>query len=84
VAPEPDADLTPQPLLDLASGYVRRSIGAFPRQGDRRPWQVRQNYILDSITTLRTDLDRTLTPVRPTTGVQHPDRDADAPAVVSA
>jgi monooxygenase len=63
VEPTPDTELNPQPLLDLASGYVQRSIDAFPRQGDRRPWQVRQNYVLDSITTLRTDLDRTLRPI---------------------
>ncbi|WP_277501556.1 NAD(P)/FAD-dependent oxidoreductase [Nocardioides sp. ChNu-99] len=63
VAPRPNGDLEPQPLLDLAAGYVQRSIGAFPRQGDRRPWQVRQNYVLDSLTTLRTDLDKTLAPV---------------------
>lgn len=60
VSPRLDADLTPQPLLDLAAGYVQRSIGSFPRQGDRRPWQVRQNYIIDAVTTLRTNLDRTL------------------------
>jgi monooxygenase len=65
VVPEPDTDLAPRPLLDLASGYVQRSISSFPRQGDRRPWRVRQNYLLDSVTTLRTDFDRTLVPVRP-------------------
>lgn len=48
------------PLLDLNSGYVRRSITDFPRQGDRHPWRVRQNYLLDSATTLRTRLSRTL------------------------
>ncbi len=63
VAPVVDGDLTAQPLLDLASGYVQRSIDAFPKQGDRRPWQVRQNYVMDSFTTLRTDFDETLAPV---------------------
>jgi cation diffusion facilitator CzcD-associated flavoprotein CzcO len=65
VVPAPEAALTPRPLLDLTSGYVQRSLDAFPRQGERRPWKVRQNYVLDSITTLRTDLDRTLVPVHP-------------------
>ena len=69
VVPGVAPDLAPRPLLDLASGYVQRSIGAFPRQGDRRPWQVRQNDVLDLITTLRADLDATLVPVQP-----HPDR----------
>jgi cation diffusion facilitator CzcD-associated flavoprotein CzcO len=61
VVPEPRGDLGEHPLLDLASGYIQRSIGDFPRQGDRHPWRVRQNYLLDSATTLRTDLDKTLT-----------------------
>ncbi|MFC8048107.1 flavin-containing monooxygenase [Nocardia sp. NPDC057353] len=65
VVPEPVGELGEQPLLDLASGYIQRSIGDFPRQGDRHPWKVRQNYLLDSATTLRTDLGKTLRPVRP-------------------
>ncbi|MDT3396776.1 NAD(P)/FAD-dependent oxidoreductase [Streptomyces sp. B1866] len=62
VVPRPDRALAQRPLLDLASGYVQRSIDAFPRQGDRGPWRVRQNYLLDAATTLRTNLDRTLKP----------------------
>ncbi|KNX38621.1 flavin-containing monooxygenase [Luteipulveratus halotolerans] len=60
VEPRPDTDLQERPLLDLASGYVQRSIDAFPKQGDRTPWKVRQNYVLDAATTLRTNLSRTL------------------------
>src|SRR5690606_13225866 len=62
VVPRPDGELNRRPLLDLASGYVQRSIDEFPRQGDRHPWKVRQNYLLDSATTLRTDLNKTLSP----------------------
>ena len=60
VEPRPQGPLEERPLLDLAAGYIQRSVAAFPRQGDRRPWQVRQNYLLDAATTLRTRLDRTL------------------------
>ncbi|AFT99327.1 flavin-containing monooxygenase [Nocardia brasiliensis] len=60
VVPKLEGDLVEQPLLELTSGYIQRAIGAFPRQGDRRPWKVRQNYLLDSVFTLRTDLDKTL------------------------
>ena len=67
VAPQPDVHLQPRPLLGLASGYVQRSISAFPSQGDRSPWRVRQEYVLDSLTTLRTNLGRTLIPVAPDT-----------------
>jgi cation diffusion facilitator CzcD-associated flavoprotein CzcO len=60
VVPVADADLHERPLLDLSSGYVQRSIGSLPKQGDRGVWRVRQNYLLDSAATRRTNLDRTL------------------------
>ena len=64
VVPVPDGRLRERPLLDLSSGYIQRSIQEFPRAGHRSPWRVRQNYILDAATTMRTDLDRTLRPTR--------------------
>jgi len=72
VVAEPRGTLSPRPLLDLASGYVQRSLGAFPRQGDRAPWHIRQNYVLDSVTTLRTDLAKTL---RGSRSADHHDRE---------
>ncbi|WP_433261948.1 flavin-containing monooxygenase [Actinosynnema sp. CS-041913] len=56
VVPRPDRVMAREPLLDLASGYIQRSIDAFPRQGDRGPWRVRQNYLLDAVQTLRGDV----------------------------
>lgn len=38
-----------EPMLNLNSGYVLRSIGRFPKQGVRLPWRLYQNYILDFI-----------------------------------
>ena len=58
--PRPRQELVERPLLDLSSGYVQRAIAEFPRQGDRGPWRVRQNYLLDSLTTMRRDLRRSL------------------------
>ena len=43
--PEPTMPL--RPALDLQSGYVRRGVDAFPKQGDRAPWQLHQNYLRD-------------------------------------
>ena len=37
----------PVPFLDFTSGYVRRAIDKFPKQGDRKPWRLNQNYALD-------------------------------------
>ena len=60
VVPEPREELEARPLLDLAAGYVQRSIDAFPKQGAKAPWRVRQNYVLDAATTMRTRLDKYL------------------------
>lgn len=60
VVPVPDEPLEPRPLIDLAAGYVQRSIDEFPRQGHRGPWRVRQNYLVDAATTMRRDLSKTL------------------------
>jgi monooxygenase len=42
-----DKSIPQRPLLDLNSGYVRRSADLLPKQGDRPPWRLRQNYVLD-------------------------------------
>jgi monooxygenase len=36
-----------EPLMNLTSGYVQRAAGLLPRQGLRRPWRVRNNYLTD-------------------------------------
>jgi monooxygenase len=50
-----------RPLLDLSSGYVQRALDRFPQQGDKDPWTVRQNYLLDVLTTPRADVRRDMT-----------------------
>jgi monooxygenase len=42
-----EPDLGERPLLDLTSGYVQRAAHLLPRQGQRRPWRVVQNYVYD-------------------------------------
>jgi monooxygenase len=44
-----DPTVTPQPSLSFTSGYVRRAIDKLPKQGDRRPWRLYQNYALDIV-----------------------------------
>jgi hypothetical protein len=36
-----------RPLLDLAAGYVQRSIELFPQQGSHGPWTVEMSYAAD-------------------------------------
>jgi cation diffusion facilitator CzcD-associated flavoprotein CzcO len=42
-----DPSITEEPFIDLTSGYVKRSIEKFPKQGSRAPWRLYQNYALD-------------------------------------
>ncbi|ARV09803.1 FAD-containing monooxygenase EthA [Winogradskyella sp. PC-19] len=42
-----DKNLKPTPLLNLNSGYINRAKNILPNQGDKAPWRVYQNYILD-------------------------------------
>jgi monooxygenase len=46
-----------QPFMDFTSGYVLRSLGNLPKQGDRAPWRLRQNYLHDVRTIRRDDID---------------------------
>ena len=42
--------LEARPLLNLNSGYVLRAAPHLPKQANKRPWLVRQNYFLDLFT----------------------------------
>ena len=57
VAPTPGADLPRRPMIDLTAGYVMRSIDLFPKQGDRAPWRLYQNYPRDILLLRRGALD---------------------------
>jgi monooxygenase len=45
-----DPNVEEIPFLDFTSGYVQRALPVLPRQGARRPWRLRQNYLLDLLT----------------------------------
>jgi cation diffusion facilitator CzcD-associated flavoprotein CzcO len=42
-----DPSVQKLPFVDLQSGYFKRAIDALPRQGDRGPWRLNQNYLRD-------------------------------------
>ena len=42
-----DGSVEEAPFIDLASGYVRRGIDMFPKQGAQVPWRLHQNYARD-------------------------------------
>lgn len=42
-----DGEVSPEPVLGLNAGYVRRSAHLFWRQGAREPWRVHQSHVRD-------------------------------------
>ena len=44
-----DPHLPATPWLDFTSGYVVRAMQQFPKQGNRLPWKLHQNYLKDLI-----------------------------------
>lgn len=42
-----DPDVKLVSWLDFSSGYVQRAMAKFPKQGDRVPWKLNQNYAMD-------------------------------------
>ena len=50
VVPKGDPNVVQQPFLGFTSGYVQRAIALLPKQGDRKPWQLHQNYLADLLT----------------------------------
>jgi cation diffusion facilitator CzcD-associated flavoprotein CzcO len=41
--------MTEKPTWDLQAGYVLRAPHALPRSGTKRPWNVRQNFVIDAL-----------------------------------
>lgn len=47
VVPKADPAVVAKPFMGLSSGYVQRGQAHVPKQGDRAPWQAKQNYFSD-------------------------------------
>lgn len=47
ICPRVKEQLLPTPLLNLNSGYIHRAQNILPSQGNKAPWRVYQNYVLD-------------------------------------
>jgi cation diffusion facilitator CzcD-associated flavoprotein CzcO len=50
VTPRIHDDLEALPFLDFSSSYVVRAMEKFPKQGNKQPWRVHQNYARDMMT----------------------------------
>ncbi|WP_076481732.1 flavin-containing monooxygenase [Williamsia sterculiae] len=55
-----DKEIEEQPVLNLQSGYIQRSLDQLPKSGVAKPWVVRQNYFLDYLDFLRDSLTESM------------------------
>jgi monooxygenase len=55
--PVPEPGIERRPLMLLSSGYIKRSAHLLPSEGDRAPWRLEQNYLVDRWMIQRGDLD---------------------------
>lgn len=49
VCPRSNPKVETLPYVNLSSGYIQRSVKQMPKQGTKKPWNVYQNYLMDSI-----------------------------------
>jgi len=42
-----DKDLILEPIIDFSSGYIARAKAMLPKQGNKIPWRLHQNYVKD-------------------------------------
>ena len=52
-----DPTVTFEPWLDFSSGYVQRAMAKFPKQGNKIPWKLNQNYAMDLMSLRYAKLD---------------------------
>ncbi len=55
--PRRDGEVKEEPWLSFTSGYVQRALDHLPKQGDRKPWKLNQNYALDMMVLRYSKLD---------------------------
>ncbi|WP_220446207.1 flavin-containing monooxygenase [Microbulbifer harenosus] len=44
---QPDSTVAEQDIMPLSAGYILRGKHLLPRQGNKHPWKIYQNYFLD-------------------------------------
>ncbi|MBC9955543.1 NAD(P)/FAD-dependent oxidoreductase [Yimella sp. cx-51] len=77
--PHVESQMPSQPALDLNSGYVLRAMAEFPKQGDRAPWFLHQNYLRDRRDTRKANVAQDMVFVR--AGEPHTIEEPAAPAI---
>jgi monooxygenase len=58
VTPNPVGESAVAPFVEnFSSGYIQRALASWPKQGQKKPWRVYQNYFRDTISLKWTRVD---------------------------
>jgi monooxygenase len=58
VTPNPIGESAVAPFVEnFSSGYIQRALNSWPKQGQKKPWRVYQNYFRDTISLKWTRVD---------------------------
>jgi len=58
VTPRPVDESAAAPFVEnFSSGYIQRALASWPKQGQKKPWRVHQNYFRDTISLKWTRVD---------------------------
>jgi cation diffusion facilitator CzcD-associated flavoprotein CzcO len=50
VTPNPAGESAAAPFVEnFSSGYIQRALASWPKQGQKKPWRVNQNYFKDTL-----------------------------------
>ena len=60
-SPVAPTGMRPHPIMELSAGNVLRGQDRFPKQGDREPWTIRQNWFVDRRAVRRARIDEDMT-----------------------
>ena len=52
-----DPSLELKPFTDFSAGYIQRQINNLPKQGTKKPWMLKQNYLFDLMNIRRGDIE---------------------------
>ena len=52
-----DSSLQLRPFSDFSAGYLQRQINNLPRQGSKKPWLLKQNYLFDLMNIRHGDIE---------------------------
>jgi cation diffusion facilitator CzcD-associated flavoprotein CzcO len=57
VTPHAPDDLVARQFIDFEAGYIKRVADKLPKQGDRDPWQNRQDYKFDKVALMQSAVE---------------------------